>query len=404
MGITLIALVITIIVILILSGVSLGTLFSQDGIFSRAEQATDKYGEAKKREGDLINNLGYNIDVAMNHKPIFDYIDVVKITANSATIKVNATDMDEEGLTYILYMGTDEKNLVEKAKKENIEQGIEVELLGEEIDTTQLYYYRVDVKDAYVTVQSPVSTIQNKKPILEKSDIIDITKICAKARIQGTDEDINDILTYRIIYGENKDTLDLDGRIIQKENIVSGTEEILDIEELIPGTKYYYKIEITDGKQIVHNNGEFVTIVNKKPTKATVKQLDTKKTSFNITARATDGDREQLEYKVYTGYSKDKLTTLHYTSPKTDSGVTITIPIINITANKEMYYRVDVSDGNETVNGNVFCPGTGKTCSLSKTCDNCKGTGKCSSTTYSKKSVSAGLEGQCDVCNNWRIY
>ena len=49
-GITLIALVITIIVLLILAGVSLSAVFNQDGIFSRAEQATDKYGQAKARE------------------------------------------------------------------------------------------------------------------------------------------------------------------------------------------------------------------------------------------------------------------------------------------------------------------------------------------------------------------
>ena len=49
-GITLIALVITIIVLLILAGVSLSMVFNQDGLFNRAEQATDKYGQAKARE------------------------------------------------------------------------------------------------------------------------------------------------------------------------------------------------------------------------------------------------------------------------------------------------------------------------------------------------------------------
>ena len=49
-GITLVALIVTIIVLLILAAVSLSAVFSQDGIFSRAEQATDKYGQAKARE------------------------------------------------------------------------------------------------------------------------------------------------------------------------------------------------------------------------------------------------------------------------------------------------------------------------------------------------------------------
>lgn len=49
-GITLVALVVTIIVLLILSAVSLSAIFRQDGIFNKAEQAADKYSQAKARE------------------------------------------------------------------------------------------------------------------------------------------------------------------------------------------------------------------------------------------------------------------------------------------------------------------------------------------------------------------
>ncbi len=49
-GITLVALVVTLIVLLILAGVSLSAVFNQDGIFSRANQATTKYGKEKSRE------------------------------------------------------------------------------------------------------------------------------------------------------------------------------------------------------------------------------------------------------------------------------------------------------------------------------------------------------------------
>ena len=49
-GITLIALIVTIIVLLILAGVSLSGVFSERGIFNRAESAGEKYNEAKARE------------------------------------------------------------------------------------------------------------------------------------------------------------------------------------------------------------------------------------------------------------------------------------------------------------------------------------------------------------------
>ena len=42
-GITLIALVVTIIILLILAGVTLNMALSRDGLFSRARNATDKY-------------------------------------------------------------------------------------------------------------------------------------------------------------------------------------------------------------------------------------------------------------------------------------------------------------------------------------------------------------------------
>ena len=56
-GITLVALVVTIIVLLILAAVSLSMVFNQGGIFNRAEQATEKYSQAKAQE-ELTLALG----------------------------------------------------------------------------------------------------------------------------------------------------------------------------------------------------------------------------------------------------------------------------------------------------------------------------------------------------------
>ncbi len=45
-GITLVALVITIIILLILAGVTISTALSENGLFKRAKLATEKYKEA----------------------------------------------------------------------------------------------------------------------------------------------------------------------------------------------------------------------------------------------------------------------------------------------------------------------------------------------------------------------
>ena len=49
-GITLIALVVTIVVLLILSGVSINMLLGNNGIITMAQKAKNEYEEAKKRE------------------------------------------------------------------------------------------------------------------------------------------------------------------------------------------------------------------------------------------------------------------------------------------------------------------------------------------------------------------
>ena len=57
-GITLIALVVTIIILLILAGVTLNMAINGDGLFSRARNAADKYKKAQKDEQDLISEIG----------------------------------------------------------------------------------------------------------------------------------------------------------------------------------------------------------------------------------------------------------------------------------------------------------------------------------------------------------
>ena len=57
-GITLIALVVTIIILLILAGVTLNMALSGDGLFSKARNAADKYKKAQEDEANLISEIG----------------------------------------------------------------------------------------------------------------------------------------------------------------------------------------------------------------------------------------------------------------------------------------------------------------------------------------------------------
>ena len=56
-GITLIALVVTIIILLILAGVTLSLALSQNGLFSRAQNAADRYKKAQENEVGMLAEL-----------------------------------------------------------------------------------------------------------------------------------------------------------------------------------------------------------------------------------------------------------------------------------------------------------------------------------------------------------
>ncbi len=67
-GITLIALVVTIIILLILAGVTLNIALSDNGLFSKTKKATEDYKEAQEDEKEKIEN----ISEYLNAIPIYD--------------------------------------------------------------------------------------------------------------------------------------------------------------------------------------------------------------------------------------------------------------------------------------------------------------------------------------------
>ncbi len=65
-GITLIALVVTIIILLILAGVTLTTALSQNGLFQRAKIAGEKYKESEEDETEKLREVEKEIDKIIN--------------------------------------------------------------------------------------------------------------------------------------------------------------------------------------------------------------------------------------------------------------------------------------------------------------------------------------------------
>ena len=87
-GITLIALVVTIVVLLILAGVTISLLLDENGIIKKSKDARREYGQAKANEQEDLSNLSDMIDEATGK--------VAKINVNTKASK-NGTINGEAG-------------------------------------------------------------------------------------------------------------------------------------------------------------------------------------------------------------------------------------------------------------------------------------------------------------------
>ena len=71
-GITLVALVVTIIILLILAGVTLNIALSENGIFEKAKEALEKYKKAEEDEKNVLDNLAEQLkDINIDYN---DYV------------------------------------------------------------------------------------------------------------------------------------------------------------------------------------------------------------------------------------------------------------------------------------------------------------------------------------------
>ncbi len=65
-GITLVALIITIIVLIILAGISISLVLTNDGIFGRAIQAREEYANGEYAENKELTNAFKALDERLN--------------------------------------------------------------------------------------------------------------------------------------------------------------------------------------------------------------------------------------------------------------------------------------------------------------------------------------------------
>ena len=115
-GITLIALVITIIVLLILAGVTLATVTGYDGILPNAKKGTESY----LKHNMTLNELTIRLDNVSNDFLFIGTI-ISDIAEDESAIPMNITDLDWNLMRYRAYRSLEatglKKNTKPKSKK-----------------------------------------------------------------------------------------------------------------------------------------------------------------------------------------------------------------------------------------------------------------------------------------------
>ena len=109
-GITLVALIITIIVLLILAGVAISITLNS-GIFSKSEEALNAYEQSSKEEDTKLKIVENRIDDILNREPIVitDY-KISNVTGSSLKVSIKAKEPKGDAITYEIYVNGEKKS------------------------------------------------------------------------------------------------------------------------------------------------------------------------------------------------------------------------------------------------------------------------------------------------------
>ena len=236
-GITLIALVVTIVVLLILAGVSISMLTGENGIITQAQEAKDDTEQARVQElVDLAVNslIGENLGSTNGITP--------QMVAEEVNEMENRNDVYAEGSefpTKIIFPEEEREVEVDLEQKVDLSEMYEVAVDEDDIAPLDLFDYEI-IDDAEVGALT-LSTLPTKN--------VRITGIKEEycnhyMESSNTVEDTN----YEIIYEGTtiSDTLvipyEVDGKYVE-----SGTEgemyKITEVSLMAPGKMYYGRVE-----------------------------------------------------------------------------------------------------------------------------------------------------------------
>ena len=263
-GITLIALVVTVVVLLILAGVSINAVFGDSGIIKKAQDAQNKTNESVQKDMEQINALEnwLNENTGENNQGKFTQ-DVTIITADPAIEEGKSVKITND-ITYENYTGTTVQNAVKRfdageiPSTRNLLTELKIDVKNEEFKTVKgnvidilrfrpltLFrdIYITDGKSKDYTLEGTVKYKENllKNLEIEMSDII----------VLGIDSEREKVFFYELeSYDKNTGEISFEIKVGGPIIILTKTEdEFTQTVNIINGSE-----NIEEGKQLEISN------------------------------------------------------------------------------------------------------------------------------------------------------
>ena len=237
-GVTLISLVVTIVVLLILAGITIGTIFDDNGIIEKAQEAANATEEAAKNDQAAINGLLNEMDSIINgigggNVPIIGSING-KVTWSTGSATLTLTT-DVEGVT-IQYRKNSESNWT------NYTSAVPSLLHGDKV-------YARGIKDGEMVINEKEFKIQDTiAPTVTIANTSNTTNsISATATAIDNEAGMGSSPQYTFYI---KKTEEVDSTYTQ---IVSSANTSVTKGELEQNTSYTIKVEVTD---VAGNKGQ----------------------------------------------------------------------------------------------------------------------------------------------------
>ena len=239
-GVTLISLVVTIIVLLILAGITIGTIFNDNGIIKKAQEAANATEEAAKNDQAAINGLLNEMDSIINgigggNVPIIGSING-KVTWSTGSATLTLTT-DVEGVT-IQYRKNSESNWI------NYTSAVPSLLHGDKV-------YTRGIKDGETVINEKEFKIQDTiAPTVTIANASSTTNsISATATATDNEAGMGSSPQYTFYI---KKTEEADSTYTQ---IGSSTSTSITKGELEQNTSYTIKVEVAD---VAGNKGQAI--------------------------------------------------------------------------------------------------------------------------------------------------